>query len=441
MLYYRLKKSVSVMVKPKPKKQSSAPAKNAYAENDLPAFFVKFFHSNLVVNRGLPLLFISVFAAIGVYCLVITHAATVPPTSNQNTVTGNITSGYNGYCLDDKNGDTSDGNPIDLWSCNGSTSQDWTTYSSSGTPDEGTIEIFGKCLAVAGGSTINYAVVELDTCDGTPGQQWVWSTTQNIIQNTGSGKCLSVPFDDKNNGTQLAIETCTTDNLAQTWTMPAQSATPTPTPSPSPTPTPTPAPAPTPTPTPVTSSPEVSTTSTPLTENEIANLNDEVLTPPGVSLTTNPFVSPPAPSISHLQVTNITETTAVVSWQTNLAAGYTLKYGTNPQSLTVSIGSQNAMLTNKVTLMRLPSGKKIYLTITPSSSGSSGSTVGTSFQTSKNYTYLMIVISIGIILAVLLLLLIFRKKPGHRAPSDTEYSQPITEPNNQLPPPAKSSEP
>ncbi|MEV5879946.1 ricin-type beta-trefoil lectin domain protein [Streptomyces sp. NPDC052101] len=113
-------------------------------------------------------------------------------------------------CVDDSASGTTDGNKIDLWTCNGSGAQQWTI----GT--DGTVRVLGKCLDASGGGTTNGTKIDLYTCNGASGQQWKAGANGSLV-NTASGKCLDDPSSSTTNGTQLQIWTCNASS-AQRWT-------------------------------------------------------------------------------------------------------------------------------------------------------------------------------------------------------------------------------
>ncbi|MGN5380521.1 ricin-type beta-trefoil lectin domain protein [Streptomyces lasalocidi] len=104
-------------------------------------------------------------------------------------------------CVDDSSSGTTDGNKIDLWTCNGSGAQQWTI----GT--DGTVRVLGKCLDASGNGTTNGTKTDLYTCNGAACQQWKAGANGSLV-NTASGKCLDDPSSSTTNGTQLQIWTC-----------------------------------------------------------------------------------------------------------------------------------------------------------------------------------------------------------------------------------------
>jgi predicted alpha-1,2-mannosidase len=140
------------------------------------------------------------------------HGATVPPPAPR---TGPITSAVSSsLCVDDKNSSTTDGNPVQVYTCNGSDAQDWTVAVA---PD-GTVRTLGKCLDVTQSGTADGTLVDLYTCNGTGAQQWQFGTGGSLV-NPESGKCLTDPNSSTTTGTQLQIDTCD-GSTAQSWGLP-----------------------------------------------------------------------------------------------------------------------------------------------------------------------------------------------------------------------------
>jgi predicted chitinase len=126
--------------------------------------------------------------------------------------TGQIT-GYQGLCLDDRSASTALFNPIQVYTCNGTGAQQWTTSGSS-------LQVLGMCLDVAGAGTADGTKVDLYTCNGTGAQVWQ-AQSNGALLNPNSGKCL----DDTGwggSGTQVQIWDCS-GNANQSWTLPGGS--------------------------------------------------------------------------------------------------------------------------------------------------------------------------------------------------------------------------
>ena len=135
---------------------------------------------------------------------------TWPGTISGGGTTGQIT-GYQGLCLDDRSASTTNFNPIQVYTCNGTNAQQWTVASGS------TLRVLGKCLDVAGAGTANGTLVDLYDCNGTVAQVWQPQSNGSLL-NPNSGKCL----DDTGfggSGTQVQIWDCT-GNANQHWNLP-----------------------------------------------------------------------------------------------------------------------------------------------------------------------------------------------------------------------------
>jgi hypothetical protein len=129
-----------------------------------------------------------------------------------NAATGQLT-GLGGKCVDVASASTTNGTAIQLYDCNGSGAQQWTT----GT--DGSFQALGKCLDVTSAGTANGTLTQLWDCNGSNAQKWTVNASRNLV-NTGSGKCLDATGNSSANGTRLQIWTCAaTPN--QQWTVPS----------------------------------------------------------------------------------------------------------------------------------------------------------------------------------------------------------------------------
>jgi beta-glucosidase len=136
------------------------------------------------------------------------------PASSTTTTGGGPTgpiTGYEGLCLDDRSASTALLNPIQVYTCNGTTAQSWTVASGN------TLQVLGMCLDVDAAGTANGTLVDLYTCNGTAAQVWQPQSNGELL-NPNSGKCL----DDTGyggSGTQVQIWTCG-DTSNQQWNLP-----------------------------------------------------------------------------------------------------------------------------------------------------------------------------------------------------------------------------
>jgi GH25 family lysozyme M1 (1,4-beta-N-acetylmuramidase) len=129
-----------------------------------------------------------------------------------------------GKCLNDVGNKSANGTQADIWTCNGSTAQQWTYVK------DGTLRIHGKCLVPPGSSPASGAKVVLAACTGRPAQEW-WLTYPRSISpslgaipitllNPASGMCLSDTGWSTANGTRVVVGSCN-GFKNQAWTLPA----------------------------------------------------------------------------------------------------------------------------------------------------------------------------------------------------------------------------
>jgi Ricin-type beta-trefoil lectin domain/Putative Ig domain len=112
--------------------------------------------------------------------------------------------GYGSKCADDYRGRTTNGNKIDIYTCNGGNGQKLTFLAS------GELTVAGKCLRDSGARMILY------TCNGATTELWTrHSNGEYVIRY--NGQCLTAP--STTNGTQLTLATCT-DSTRQRWSLP-----------------------------------------------------------------------------------------------------------------------------------------------------------------------------------------------------------------------------
>ncbi|MFB7244135.1 hypothetical protein CW362_08485 [Streptomyces populi] len=149
-----------------------------------------------------------------------TAASAAPPSYAGDTAApaspriGPVTSAVaSNLCVDDASSSTTDGNHVQLWTCNSTYAQDWTVAG------DGTIRTLGKCLDVDHSGTTNGTLVQLWTCNGTGAQQWTAGSNGSLV-NPQSKLCLDDPNSTTTTGTQLQIYTCN-GTAAQNWKLPS----------------------------------------------------------------------------------------------------------------------------------------------------------------------------------------------------------------------------
>ncbi|WP_158942497.1 ricin-type beta-trefoil lectin domain protein [Streptomyces sp. ERV7] len=127
------------------------------------------------------------------------------PTGKDN---GPLT-GPGGLCLDVKSGATVNGTPLQIYTCNATTAQDFQLTG-------GALKVLGKCAAAAG--TDLASPVQLADCDGGPAQQWLDRGDGSLL-NQGSGRCLDTAGGAVVKSTPAQILNCDGD-ATQDWAVP-----------------------------------------------------------------------------------------------------------------------------------------------------------------------------------------------------------------------------
>ncbi|WP_189388964.1 ricin-type beta-trefoil lectin domain protein [Streptomyces sp. SDr-06] len=128
------------------------------------------------------------------------------------TGTSTITAG--GWCLDDADAATGDGNPIRLYGCNGTSAQQFTWRG------DGTVTVLGKCLDVTGASNASGTLVQLYGCaSGAPQQKFKYLPDKTIYS-VKSGKCLAVQGATAELA-RVGLAPCDPSKAAEQWGAPA----------------------------------------------------------------------------------------------------------------------------------------------------------------------------------------------------------------------------
>ncbi|MFK0180199.1 ricin-type beta-trefoil lectin domain protein [Streptomyces xanthochromogenes] len=103
-----------------------------------------------------------------------------------------------GKCLDVEGGSRANGAAVQLWTCNGSSAQNWqlifdgSHYGLRNSSGPG-IDLLAKCLDVAGGKTDDRTKIQVYTCNSSPAQQWDFNLrATSPLKNVGAGKCLDL---------------------------------------------------------------------------------------------------------------------------------------------------------------------------------------------------------------------------------------------------------
>lgn len=113
----------------------------------------------------------------------------------------------NGKCLDVQGGGTADGTPVQIYTCNGGTAQQWKLWGSY----DGGYALYNtkaqKCLDVKGAADANGTKIQVWTCNGTAAQQWQFDVrAAGELRNAATDKCLDLHSFD--NGKDSQLYTC-----------------------------------------------------------------------------------------------------------------------------------------------------------------------------------------------------------------------------------------
>jgi hypothetical protein len=126
-------------------------------------------------------------------------------------ITGPI-KGDHGKCLDDFGSGTTNGNKVDIWTCNGTAAQRWTF---SG----GHLMVLGKCLNDATHTGARTKLV-IWGCNDHKSQLWTHRSNGEYVLKL-NGLCLTDPSGSSVNGTQVQIRVCHAYKDQQ-WTLPGK---------------------------------------------------------------------------------------------------------------------------------------------------------------------------------------------------------------------------
>jgi beta-glucosidase len=129
-------------------------------------------------------------------------------TYSYGSTSGPIT-GLAGKCVDVAAASSDNGAHVQLYDCNHTTAQVWTSAS------DGSLRALGKCMDAQGAGTTNGTLIQLYDCNNSGAQKWTVRSDGSIL-NPASGLCLDVPGANSSNSTQLQLYGC--DNTsAQQW--------------------------------------------------------------------------------------------------------------------------------------------------------------------------------------------------------------------------------
>jgi chitinase len=136
-----------------------------------------------------------------------TTGGTTPPSGGSTIVGAN-----SGLCLSVTGASTAPGATADIYTCNGSVSENW-KVNSNGTITGGNS---GLCLSVSGNSTALKSTADINTCDGDSFEQWTVESNGTIVN--GDGQCLSVTGSATTNYATADLYTCN-GSVSENWTV------------------------------------------------------------------------------------------------------------------------------------------------------------------------------------------------------------------------------
>jgi predicted alpha-1,6-mannanase (GH76 family) len=128
-----------------------------------------------------------------------------------------------GYCLDNTGNSSSNGNPVQIWECNGDAAQNWEFIpDSNGIAGDYMLENGnGKCLDDPHDSTADGTKVQLWTCLGNRNQEWTQTAVGAYVEYVNSnGTCLDDTGNSHSDGTRVQVWSCNGDT-AQQWEVPS----------------------------------------------------------------------------------------------------------------------------------------------------------------------------------------------------------------------------
>jgi len=162
-----------------------------------------------MLHHILPLLFVVVFAIVGVGYVVASHAE---PSSMPEIVSGIASTDT--WCINDKNDSSAAENPVTTAKCNGSPAQHWSF-------ENGLLEInlnnTEHCIEPQYGASASLSRVVLDSCNGQPGQKWLryLGGFENVTASSGKITPLCLDVYGGKTGRQLRIKDCNADSTQQ----------------------------------------------------------------------------------------------------------------------------------------------------------------------------------------------------------------------------------
>jgi hypothetical protein len=136
-----------------------------------------------------------------------------PPSSPPPSGAAGPVHGLGGLCVDVRGASSANFTPVQVYTCNNTSAQQWTVVQSGST-----LRALGKCLDINGGGTADGTTVDLYDCNGTGAQVFIPQSSGSLY-NPQSNKCLDDTNMSTTPGTQLQIWDCS-GNANQHWQLP-----------------------------------------------------------------------------------------------------------------------------------------------------------------------------------------------------------------------------
>jgi hypothetical protein len=155
-------------------------------------------------------------AVAGTASAVIAATVVLAPDAHAAITAGTLVNSASGKCLDVTGNVNTDGTQVELWTCNGGNSQQWT----STTANQLQVSIGGvtKCLDATGAGTANGTKLIIWSCHGGDNQRWNLNSG-NTITGAQSGRCVDVYDNGTADGAATELWDCkTAGNNNQNWT-------------------------------------------------------------------------------------------------------------------------------------------------------------------------------------------------------------------------------
>jgi hypothetical protein len=122
-----------------------------------------------------------------------------------------LTNTRSGRCLDVKGGSTTPGTAVQLYDCNGTSSQMWKATN-------GELRVFSstRCLDISGGAIKSGTLIQSYTCNGTSSQKWKVYADGTVRPTVATALCLDAVGGGTANGVRVQIYACNGSG-AQQW--------------------------------------------------------------------------------------------------------------------------------------------------------------------------------------------------------------------------------